>query len=281
MTRRKNSLEQVRSQFARTITAQTVPGSSALPRAFTVVRREDFLGSGPWQVVGSDGYESLPSDDPALVYQDVVIALLAERDLNNGLPSLHARCLAAANIQPGETVLHIGCGTGYYTAILAELVGPSGTVQALEIDRELARRASSNLEDRPNVVVEHRSGASEPLPRSDFIYVNAAATEPLPAWLGALGSGGRLVFPLAHRSGSGGMLLIERQTTGFAASFIIRASFIPCLGAQDDAAGRRLQRAFADESWKQVRSMVRGSGPRDATCWYATDSWWLSTRPIT
>ena len=34
--------------------------------------------------------------------------------------------------------LHVGCGVGYYTAVLAEVVGPSGDVLGLEIDRELA-----------------------------------------------------------------------------------------------------------------------------------------------
>ena len=54
--------------------------------------------------------------------------------------SLHARCLNAVSPQTGEAVLHIGCGTGYYTALLAMLVGRDGHVEAREIvaDQELS-----------------------------------------------------------------------------------------------------------------------------------------------
>ena len=46
--------------------------------------------------------------------------------------------LAAADPKPGDHVVHIGIGTGYYTAILAELVGPTGRVTAIEYDASLA-----------------------------------------------------------------------------------------------------------------------------------------------
>ena len=62
-----------------------------------------------------------PSNDPAFLYQDILIAIAPERHINNGEPSLHALCLTALNITEGETIIHIGAGTGYYTAILAEL----------------------------------------------------------------------------------------------------------------------------------------------------------------
>ena len=48
----------------------------------------------------------------------------------------------------GERVLHLGCGMGYYTAILAELGGPEGAVLALEIDAPLAGTAREALTDR-------------------------------------------------------------------------------------------------------------------------------------
>jgi protein-L-isoaspartate(D-aspartate) O-methyltransferase len=46
-----------------------------------------------------------------------VIGILPERNLNNGQPSLHAALIAAAAPQPGEHVVHVGAGLGYYTAI--------------------------------------------------------------------------------------------------------------------------------------------------------------------
>jgi protein-L-isoaspartate(D-aspartate) O-methyltransferase len=45
----------------------------------------------------------------------------------------------------GDHVVHVGAGTGYYSAILAEMVGRTGRVTAIEIDPLLAARAKENL----------------------------------------------------------------------------------------------------------------------------------------
>src|SRR5580704_2476498 len=76
-------------------------------------------------------------------YTDDVIGILPKRNLNNGQSSLHAALIAAAAPQPGKHVLHIG--VGYYTAILAELVGATGRVTAIEYDAELAARATGEF----------------------------------------------------------------------------------------------------------------------------------------
>ena len=43
----------------------------------------------------------------------------------------------------------MGAGTGYYTTLLAKLVGETGTVDAYEIEPEFARRAANNLAEFP------------------------------------------------------------------------------------------------------------------------------------
>ena len=94
-------------------------------------------------------YRITPDPDPVYLYTDDVIGILPERNLNNGQPSLHAALIAAAAPQPGEHVVHIGAGVGYYTAILAELVGIAGRVTAIEFDAELAVRARANFAQTP------------------------------------------------------------------------------------------------------------------------------------
>ena len=64
-------------------------------------------------------------DDPARLYDDVLVAIDLARGINNGQPSLHALAMEALAPAGGETVIHIGAGAGYYSAILAELVGPT------------------------------------------------------------------------------------------------------------------------------------------------------------
>src|SRR3984893_2223492 len=123
-----------------------------------------------------------------------VIGILPKRNLSNGQPSLHAALIAAAAPQPGEHVLHIG--VGYYTAILAELVGATGRVTAIEYDAELAARATANLAQTPHVRVVHGDGTRIAFEPADVIYVNAGATRPADAWLDRLKEGGRLILPL-------------------------------------------------------------------------------------
>ena len=55
--------------------------------------------------------------------------------------------------EPGETVIHIGAGGGYYTAALSMLVEPGGKVFAYEIDARLAEMARRNLAPYGNVTL--------------------------------------------------------------------------------------------------------------------------------
>src|SRR5207237_9386065 len=117
-----------------------------------------------WQVFVGSEYIPTLSDDPRHMYHDILIALASDRKINNGQPSLHARCLAAASPMSGESVVHIGAGTGYYTAILAVLVGPTGRVASFEIEADLAARARDNLSSFSNVSVTTESGATGAIP---------------------------------------------------------------------------------------------------------------------
>ena len=86
-----------------------------LENAFAAVPRESFLGSGPWRIMTPwSPYATVPEQDPALIYQDVVVALDEARGINNGSPSLHAHWMHLAAPRPGERVAHIGAGAGYY-----------------------------------------------------------------------------------------------------------------------------------------------------------------------
>jgi len=271
-------LEAHRLFFASLITASVgLPRGSRFEAAFASTPRELFVGPGPWRVFTVAGYIDTPTADPAFLYQDVTVALKAESQINNGQPTLHVACLASLNPKEGEAVVHIGAGTGYYTALLAKLVGPSGSVDAYEIEPDLAQRATANLADLSNATVHTRSASEGALPECDVIYVSAGATGPLDTWLDALRSGGRLLVPVTPAQGAGGILLVTRTSPDrFDARFICRALFIPCSGARDEETAQRLTEAFKREDFKDVKSLRRNTPP-DETCWCAGPAWWLST----
>jgi protein-L-isoaspartate(D-aspartate) O-methyltransferase len=281
----------LRTFYARYVTECAGTRDPRVEQAFAAVPREPFAGPVPWFIVAfsspprpdCSSYVQTPDGDPAFLYQDVLVALDRTRGINIGQPSLHARCLDALAIQEGETVLHVGTGSGYYTALLAHLVGDDGRVHAFEIDPELAERTRRNLAHLPQVVVQARSGVAEDLPEADLIYVSAGTAQPSWTWIGALRPGGRLLFPLQPKDGFGGMLLIQRPPLSavgpaWPAHFVSRAGFIACQGTlEHENADRRLAAAFSDGRWEKVRSLRLDDAQPDTTCWFRGDGWWLST----
>jgi protein-L-isoaspartate(D-aspartate) O-methyltransferase len=265
--------------YAAEITRRAGVSDPRIEAAFAAVPREDFAGFPPWRI-GSGGFFGLASsDDPARLYEDVLVAIDSERGINNGQPSLHAQSLDALGVRDGETVVQIGAGAGYYTAILAELAGAKGRVIAYEIAPGIAARAAANLARYPQVEVRARSGV-EDLPQADAIYVSAAASHPVRAWLDALKPGGRLVFPLQAVNSSGAMLIVTRPEHGEAwpARLLTGVVFIPCEGAQDAEMGRKLDEAFRRGGQAGVRSLRFGGAPSD-TDWVRGDGWTLSIQP--
>jgi protein-L-isoaspartate(D-aspartate) O-methyltransferase len=267
-----------RQAYAAEVTRRVGVRDPRIEAAFAAVPREDFVGLPPWRV-GSGAFGSDSVSDPERLYEDVLVGIDARRGINNGQPSLHAQALDALGVREGETIVQIGAGAGYYTAILATLVGPTGRVIAYEIEPDIAERAAANLARYPQVEVRARSGV-EDLPDADAIYVNAAATHPLRAWLDALKPGGRLVFPLQAAGSSGAMLIVTRPERGEAwpARLLAGVVFIPCDGAQDPEMGRKLDQAFRRGGQGRVRSLRFGGPPSEAD-WVRGEDWALSTEP--
>lgn len=226
---------QVREFHARLMAVASGSDDPRLERVFESVPREAFLGPGPWKVRVNERYVETPSADPVFVYQNVLVALDAAKGINNGEPFLHARWIGAVAPESGETIIHIGAGAGYYTALLSMLALPNGRVHAFEIEPGLARRASENLAPFEDVSVVQGDATELPLPECDLIYVNAGVVSPPRSWLKALRPGGRIVFPWRPSQQLGVALIMTRAEAGFTVRLLGPAWFIPCVGASDPA----------------------------------------------
>jgi len=205
-------LDRRRARYAADILGSTGVENPRVEAAFAAVPREEFLTPPPWRIFLPGGVIEKNTSDPSEFYADVLVVLDRAKGINNGQPSLHAAWIAAVDPQPNESAVHIGIGTGYYTAILATLVGEGGRVAAYEIEARLAALAEKHLARFPQVTVHAASGVGQALPEADVIYVNAAATAPDARWLTALKPLGRLVFPWQAGRGGAVTLVVRRDT---------------------------------------------------------------------
>jgi protein-L-isoaspartate(D-aspartate) O-methyltransferase len=127
----------------------------------------------------------------------------------------------------GETVLEIGTGCGYQTAILAPLVKKIYTVERIP---ELQRKAKQRLRELDIYNVQFRPGDGwEGWPKYapyDGILVAAAAAELPEKLLEQLAVGGRLVMPVGP-VGRQDLLMITRRDDHFEQESLGAVSFVP------------------------------------------------------
>jgi protein-L-isoaspartate(D-aspartate) O-methyltransferase len=277
-------IELARRRFAEELRYVAHVRSPAVVAAFAAVPREHFAGAGPWRLLSPmemSGYWTTDDADPRHLYHDVLIAIDEARKLNNGQPSLWAFAYDQLDLAPGQHIVHIGTGTGYYTAILADIAGRQGHVTAVEIDVHLAERTRANLASGwPQASVVTADGFTyRPDRLADVIIVNAGVTHFAPAWLDALDDNGRLLVPLTAADRWGAFILITRlagRPLRYAARHVRGVGMIDCVGGRDATAQERLVAAIRRHGFASIRSLRRPPEQPDDSCWLAGDDWWLS-----
>ncbi|MEY9839548.1 methyltransferase, FxLD system [Streptacidiphilus sp. EB103A] len=146
-------------------------------------------------------------------------------------PVVVAAMLEQLEVRPGDQVLEVG-SVGYNAAVVAELVGSSGQVTTVEIDREIADRARRLLEAAGfgHVLVrcgDGRAGAPDRAP-FDRIVITAGAFDIAEEWLAQLAPGGRLVVPL--RLPWPMSVALERSGDHWVSRSVETCGFVPVTG---------------------------------------------------
>jgi protein-L-isoaspartate(D-aspartate) O-methyltransferase len=166
------------------------------------------------EALASRAYEdtALPIGYGQTISQPYIVARMTEALLNSG---------------PLNKVLEIGTGSGYQTAILAQLAGEVFSVERIDALLQYARTRLAALKLR-NIQVKHTNGSwgwSDHAPY-DAIIVTAAPTELPQALLDQLGEHGRLVIPVGER-GSQDLILLKRTAQGYEQENLGKVSFVP------------------------------------------------------
>lgn len=183
--------------------------------ALTKIPRHEFVDQG-W--VGR-AYENnaLPIGHAQTISQPYVVALMTAVLLNG---------------QRLKKVLEIGTGSGYQTAVLAELVDTVFTVERIKALTEIARPRLSRLGYR-NVHFGYADGMSGWLPYAPYegIIVTAAAESVPAVLLEQLAPGGRLVIPVGT-PGYQTLKLFEKQSHRCRETDLGGVSFVPLLAGR-------------------------------------------------
>jgi len=173
-------------------------------KAFKRIKREDFVL--PRHKDVSDVNAPLSIGHEQTISQPATVAFMME--------------LLAP--EAGDKILDVGSGSGWTSALLAELVGGSGRIYAIELVKELKEFGERNVAkydfiDRGTIKMFNADGY-EGLPEYapfDKILVSAAAEEVPEKLISQLKTGGRMVVPVGERFSSQDIVAIDKKSQGF------------------------------------------------------------------
>lgn len=188
----------------------TIEDMDAVTAAFDAVPREEFLS---------------PEDRSRAVHDG---PLPIGHGQTNSQPRTVADMLRLLDVGPGQKVLDVGSGSGWTTALLAQLTGPAGSVLGLEVVPDLVAFGAENLARAgswPHARIEAADpgvlGRPEEAP-FDRILVSAMAAEMPHSLVEQLADGGMMVAPVDGR-----MLRVIRTPDGVDVSEHGRYLFVP------------------------------------------------------
>jgi protein-L-isoaspartate(D-aspartate) O-methyltransferase len=216
------------------------------------------------------GSSYTPTEDPRDLYHNVLVGLDIARNVNNGQPSALARWIDSLDLKPGDRAYHLGCGVGYYTAIIREVVGLTGSVVAIDALPDLAARAKENLAHYTNVTVHSGDGVTFDPGPCDAMLINAGVIHPHVMWLDRLSEQGRLVVPLTMAAnttlGQGIMAKIVRERSGFTAQIATFLAIFSCTNGRDPQLEPLMAKALTTGALMKIRSVRRDSHEAGETC---------------
>ncbi len=175
-------------------------------------------------------HEFVPSDYESLSYADHPIPIAEGQTISQ--PFIVAVSLQALGLQGSESVLEIGTGSGYQTALLAVL---SSMVYSIERHAALARSAEVTLArlgfENVRIVVGDGSNGLREFAPYNAILVSAAAPSIPKSLFDQLAEGGRMVIPVGPPHAQE-LQLVHKSEGKPAVEVIEGCRFVPLIGAE-------------------------------------------------
>jgi protein-L-isoaspartate(D-aspartate) O-methyltransferase len=174
-------------------------------------------------------HEFLPRDRWMEAYEDKPIQIGAGQTISQ--PYMHAAMLAAAQVQPTDVALEIGTGSGYQTALLAELAAEVFSIEVIPALAATAQHALARLNYSQIVirVADGSRGWPEAAP-FDVILVSAASPNVPAALIEQLRMWGRLVIPVGDPYEQH-VWLLHKRPDGISRRVLEGCRFVPLVGA--------------------------------------------------
>lgn len=225
----------------------------------------------------------LPEADPVGVLDEhravpTRLGAFGQATSSSSSPVIMSLMLAALDVGPGQRVLEVGAGTGYNAALLAELVGETGSVTTIDIDPGVVADARRNLGAAGRAHVDVRcgdgwEGVDDRAP-FDRIIVTASVGDLSPTWLAQLTDPGVLVAPIWLTDGYEVAAGFRRSGRRLHAGDAVPCMFMGLRGAREAQArahgsggravrrwvGGRIHRPLSVEALPSGDSMAAPSG---------------------
>lgn len=183
--------------------------------AFKKVKRERFV---------------LPNDKE-YAYEDYPLMILEGQTISQ--PFTVAVMTEALDLKKGMKVLEVGCGTGYQSAIISEIVGEKGLVVTIERHRSLYDYAKTKLKDYKNIICVHGDGSLgvNKYAPYDRIIVTASAPKIPEALKKQLKINGLIIIPIKKSFLEEYLLLAKKKNEKeFEKTNLGPYAFVPLIG---------------------------------------------------
>lgn len=185
-----------------------------------------------------DRAKFVPEEEKSHAYENRPLALPEGQTISQ--PLTVAFLLELLEPKRGEKILDVGAGSGWQAALLAELVGETGKIIAVERVKQLQEFAAVNVAkfgftEKGTVRVVHGDASQGYLPEApyDKIIAAAAAAEIPDAWKEQVKVGGRIVAPVKEAI----MLLEKTGPEEFEERTFHGFRFVPLITALGDKKG--------------------------------------------